>query len=583
MGTRGLKVFRFRGRYYAYYVQYDSYYEGLGATIVMSIPEDPAEYREWLESMRAYYADIEFQLEKSANLIQKDVVLDEDVTTDLGLHEFPTSFPVLDSDFGFIENVYIINLDREILTMNYGIHWKLDNIPRADNLWLRAIRESIYDYMPTVSLELCPEEHLASPALPLPKPDKALEYEFRVVSPRTDIRNARHAFLTHVLAQVHIKYGRCSLAQFGTEWSPDSFPFRELAFSLVSIASGKADFWPQEKFSLGRNRRCSPGWFYERTIYGDDDGLLLEFGFPAHLPEETPGVSPESTLYWLEDDVLVSLTLVVDGKAITEAADFGLGRQCQRRRPFYMVVMSLFEIALAEVALQSEDEDDEPFIRVTRPLQLSILQARNTLSSHPRERPELVPGARSYPHTVDLLRRTGSTGSAKRLGELWPGLCAMVDFFEVLGNRRAAAKSSGIFPAEIWERIILFTDYSTWKACSVASPDLRLCCLREYRVDDETAIIGRPYAGNRFLRSGQREQLLSFNVENLDLGGHCLKMMAHQNSRNFSGVRLGDWVPVISGRRKAAMTGVPISFFPAERTIEDGSSSSFGRDGEDAE
>jgi hypothetical protein len=45
MGTRGLKIVRFRGRYYIRHNQYDSYFEGLGAKIVASIPLDPVEYQ----------------------------------------------------------------------------------------------------------------------------------------------------------------------------------------------------------------------------------------------------------------------------------------------------------------------------------------------------------------------------------------------------------------------------------------------------------------------------------------------------------------------------------------------------------
>ena len=45
MGTRGFFVYRFRGRYYALYLPYDTYPEGLGKQVVQSIPEDPEEYR----------------------------------------------------------------------------------------------------------------------------------------------------------------------------------------------------------------------------------------------------------------------------------------------------------------------------------------------------------------------------------------------------------------------------------------------------------------------------------------------------------------------------------------------------------
>ena len=64
MGTRGLKVYRFRKRYYAFYNHYDSYPEGLGKTIVGEIPKDAAEYKVWLSNERAKVAEWAAQWEK---------------------------------------------------------------------------------------------------------------------------------------------------------------------------------------------------------------------------------------------------------------------------------------------------------------------------------------------------------------------------------------------------------------------------------------------------------------------------------------------------------------------------------------
>ena len=44
MGTRGLEIVRFRRRYYVRYHRLDSYFEGLGAKIIASIPTNPEEY-----------------------------------------------------------------------------------------------------------------------------------------------------------------------------------------------------------------------------------------------------------------------------------------------------------------------------------------------------------------------------------------------------------------------------------------------------------------------------------------------------------------------------------------------------------
>ena len=90
-----------------------------------------------------------------------EVLHDEDDGT------LPSQLPLL-AGYG-ADKVYIINLDNEILTINYGIHWKLNNIPRQDDLWARASVDSIYPHKPTIYLDLCPEEHKASLAMPLPE------------------------------------------------------------------------------------------------------------------------------------------------------------------------------------------------------------------------------------------------------------------------------------------------------------------------------------------------------------------------------------------------------------------------------
>jgi hypothetical protein len=51
MSTRGLRIIRFRGRYFIYYNHSDSYPTGLGIDIVSNVPTDPERY----QGMSAYY------------------------------------------------------------------------------------------------------------------------------------------------------------------------------------------------------------------------------------------------------------------------------------------------------------------------------------------------------------------------------------------------------------------------------------------------------------------------------------------------------------------------------------------------
>jgi hypothetical protein len=238
--------------------------------------------------------------------------------------ELPSEFPRLDESDA--EYFYIINLDKEVLTMNHSIHWNLSDIPRQDDLWLRAIRDSIYRDKPTISLDICPEKHMASPAVEVPERHKTMRYAYNVTTPKTDIETMRKGFLTFVLAETLVEY-HTEILRFGGEWAPRAFPFRELIFAFVSIASGHVKFHtfpkqpcnPRNCGSLICNSKHlpnSPGWLGK--VWAGDSAPLLEFGSPSHRPGDPPGASPTETMYWFED-VLVSLALMVDTAAVTDA------------------------------------------------------------------------------------------------------------------------------------------------------------------------------------------------------------------------------------------------------------------------
>ncbi|KAL4860601.1 hypothetical protein BDV12DRAFT_209053 [Aspergillus spectabilis] len=552
MGTRGLEIVRFRRRYYIRYHQYDSYFEGLGAKIVSRIPANPKEYHKWLESMRAEYAARENALESHVYEIRDG--FEPDYSQFREFEMLPSEFPQLGDH---AEYFYIINLDHEVLTMNHSIHWKLGSIPRQDELWLPAIVDSIYPYKPTISLDICPEEHMASPALGIPERNREIKYDFRLVTPRTDLAEARKAFLAHLLASTLIQY-KDEIIRFGMEWSPDSFPVRELAFALVSIASGQAKFhsFPAQRCNprscqswdcKSNHLHKSPGWLDE--AWAGDSAPLLEFGSPSHRPGEPPGASPTETIYWFED-VLVSLVLVIDGEAIMKAVTWGIE---QGRANFQIIVLSLFKVAFAEVSFS---DDAEPFVKVSGAVDLSPLRADYCVSTHPCMRPELKPGMKIRHQHGELIMQSNCTGTRQRLQSQFPGLAALVNFFEVAASRRAASKSASILPPELYDRILDFVDYNTWKICLLVSTVVRSLCLRKYRLDDRMRIVAGPFVR---LQKYHKERLASFNFENMQ-SGEILPMMRVPHS---IWTEEYNWMPVIGSDRRALMLDISIQFEPA--------------------
>ncbi|EFY94191.1 F-box domain protein [Metarhizium robertsii ARSEF 23] len=472
----------------------------------------------WLVRTRAEYAALERDLENEVYELRDDVdSIPDSYHGFRDFVEFPSELPSM-PDVG-AQYTYITNLDQEILTMNGSIHWKLSNIPRQGNLWLHAIKKSIHKGKLTISSETCPEEHMASPALAPSTLSNEIKYNYRLVVPKANIEAAPKMFLTYVLSRV-LKNYQSQITQFAMEWTAESFPFRELCFAFVSIASDLAN--------LQGYHPLKPAMF--------------------HRPGEPPGVSPVETIYWL-DDVLVSLTRVPDGTSVTRAVSYGVS---QGRNHFQIVILSIFEVILAEVLLGDENK---PFVKVSKPIKLSPLRMDYCTSFHPRERPEAETGMKRRRRRGELIMMSHCRWIVRTLGEEFLGFAALVNFFEVAGNRRAATKSSGRLPTELYEQILDFVDHETWISCLDVSRQIRYLCLRRFRLDHQMRIVTGPSV---LPQEMDREHLPSFDAENIQ-SGRSIPIMAAP-SRFGPRDDTYNWIPEIGNDLKMAMEDVVIQF-----------------------
>lgn len=466
----------------------------------------------------------------------------------------PSEFPRLDRyDADYI---YITDLDDEVLIVNFDVRWKLNGIPREDTPWPRVIVDATCRDSSTMALEICQEDLVAPLALELSEKNPGFEYQYQLVSPRTNIEEAWKVFLTQVQAMTLIQYQR-DITALGREWSPDSFPFRELTFALVSIASSQASFHhPAEQ---RQPRTCgvwdcklnhfprSPDWMRKQM---DGDGVpMFEFGSMFHRRGELPGVSPTTTMYWLEG-VLVSLTRLIDGSAISKAVSWGIK---QGHTNFQIVILTLFEVAFLEVFFQAEEK---PFVKIGGPINLSPLRVGHCASTNLGEEPGVGLGLEMQYQRSELLM-TGETGTRKRLREHFPGLAALVNFFDVAANRFCAAtKEAGILPSEVYDGILDFADYDTWKTCLLVSTQLRSRCLDKYRLNNGTRIVGGPFS--RLLqRHDKKQRVLSFNIENMETGEIIRTMQVPCSGFPTPGLY---WMPVIGSDQKALMSEVVVKF-----------------------
>ncbi|KAH9019681.1 hypothetical protein EDB85DRAFT_2007637 [Lactarius pseudohatsudake] len=119
MGTRGYKVYRWRGWYFVYYNHWDSYPSGLGLQFLATIPTDSKSFQGWLAEMRQHFDEIIEARDKSE--------LDEDDEDELN-----TITKEVPSNDLFIEWIYTIDLDRLVFHVDSRPLFRLDHLPNDD-------------------------------------------------------------------------------------------------------------------------------------------------------------------------------------------------------------------------------------------------------------------------------------------------------------------------------------------------------------------------------------------------------------------------------------------------------------------
>ena len=158
MGTRGYQAWRFRKRYYVKYNNHDSHPSGLGTWIARSIPLNPKDYATWLESQRRMIREWEAEFLEALMPTQKE--LDDKPCVD-GMED-PSWFPPMNGSM--IKWVYVLDLDREIFSIDNSVHLKLERVPHV-NL-VDALADGILggrDEFRIFALGYIPEAAVANP------------------------------------------------------------------------------------------------------------------------------------------------------------------------------------------------------------------------------------------------------------------------------------------------------------------------------------------------------------------------------------------------------------------------------------
>lgn len=356
---------------------------------------------------------------------------------------------------------------------------------------------------------------------------------------------------------------------FALEWSPDDFIFRELAFAIISLASGQIRFhsFPKRdcnpRYCLGWNCSNGPNGHPDgkgRVIIPDGTGgsnVLPKFGHGCHRPDEAPGAAPIETMYWFEG-VLISLATSIHESGIrediiTRTVEFGVE---QGKENFQAVIMSLFHLILVEVNVR----DRRTTIKLTKTMRLSPIRRTDCLSTDPRNRPEAKPGDKFQgSKSLATLASGVAYQSPESFRQCFPGFVSLMNFFDTAMNRRAASRSPSRLPPEICYRILECTDDTTYLACAKVSENFRAYCLQNFRAG-RWKIISEPWSGHTLRVWRRRYEVMAFTfVDRQTSEVIQLKVFPH-DPVGYAGRYEHNWSPIVGSGREVILSDVSLNF-----------------------
>ena len=314
-------------------------------------------------------------------------------TYDVGgdVQELPLPSYIPEFNDLLIEWVYVIDLDREIFSVDHGAHFQLDNIPRHG--WINAldrtdVLDKTYNGHRLVLPSLLPDNTVTSLVVRPDSPDVNLirQYEkldIKIVTPDGikgfhPARRHEPLFCARIF-QIFQRTQERVLAHFLLGWKPDDFAFREIAFTILCLASGRQNVSLVGISRLADEDAHGCANLMSSTDQEEEPEFVAHMGVGAHLNDNAAGSAPQSLMYWFEG-VLVHLVARLDEP---DAIPQSVTRVTQRARedcpwqPVDAVLISIAHIILVRVFPDGK-------VQHTQTLPLFIF--RDQPSQDPRER-----------------------------------------------------------------------------------------------------------------------------------------------------------------------------------------------------
>lgn len=265
----------------------------MGKDIVQGIPADSEKYAAWLAEIRSEFEVKHIALEKylcmksfDGQVPQKNGRTTHD-RPDLHYHDpdvdaaddrLPMYEPA-ELSAHIIEWQYILDLDREVFTINDSVHMKLNCIAREQ--WIPGIVKDFWEdhiLLPGIVPKECLTGLVLTPELP--SAEKLQLYENLGVL-AVDAKGIRYTpplqrhgpLLSSTIFQMFEQKHRWTIRAHLLGWNVDDLCFREIVYAILCIAT------PGKNLSLARSSRVleSPGaGYFDLLSY--DQAVIAENG-----------------------------------------------------------------------------------------------------------------------------------------------------------------------------------------------------------------------------------------------------------------------------------------------------------------
>lgn len=360
MGTRGLRIVKYRGRYWIFDNNYDSYPKGMGKSLVDKIPTNPEEYRMWLQDQRALWAKWDDLLQTILAIEPKDLAKLQSPKAgtlmenfwqglfDERLESIPPSYHIWSNR----EWVYTLDLDREVFSVDNGAHFRLDRVSGNDN-WIEALA------LDSNSKRLALPQYVGEDVvtnLTWSSEDFAPNAAEYWKTLRTRVVTPNLTYVATALPTVErlrwMCFNRFQRSQKGTlsvtllGWTAHDMPFREIAYFTLCLAAGG------NYLTLVDDQRIFKQAGYAGVLTESDTEDEMEFvgtlGAGYHKQGFPTGMAPEDAKYWFEG-ALISLVPRLNRPGVLEKAvadTIQYGREKCGRTTFNAVLISIEHVVL---------------------------------------------------------------------------------------------------------------------------------------------------------------------------------------------------------------------------------------------